>query len=1024
MNKKTYMKSFLLAIMLLTVKCAVGQELGQVTLPSPTATALARYGDIPMSYYTGRANIEVPIYSTEQRGIPLNVSLTYDTSGINASSLPSWTGYGWSLNAGGVITRVVQGGCDELDYSQTNMPSAHNYFTNPETLAGYVNTYQSNHDIHQLAVTNMLFGSNDYNPDVFYFNFMGKTGRFFYGQDAEWHVLSDDNLMVEFDVSNNSNYIYPFFKNLNSGTNVNVTQLKTIKGFTIVDDDGTRYIFGANSTPSNTDLDTVANSIEYSIPFFYSAKGNVVRNTHKSMVASAWYLTEVQNRFGVTLYRFKYDRGLFVVQINKVQESVYMSGSGWGVNYTNFHVNDDFPFALCLNSPVYLKSIEMPLDGTEISFSQMENGEISSHTFYQSFYDYLSPSSSSQLINVFRILAGMVGENNIPNYGKVVFSLLQTGSASISPYQCKFNAAKDIDPIASMAIRPLEWIRIKRNGTQGASYKLGYMNANSYRLLMSGVQIFNKTYSSIGKYDFSYYSPSLMPKDLLNTPTDYWGYFNNNGTSKTPSLSATKSCMLKTIKYPTGGMTELFYGLNSYTKIISDDRQSTVAESGNAGGLRVDSILNYSDGARTEVLGARRFVYEQGELFARPKLSWNNWVARKTDGGTVIISYSRNNSIVPLCNSFGPHIGYSKVKEMFADGSRKEYSYSNMTECRDHACVIAASTTPTPYDSFSEVGYKRGKLKSESVYDSRNIRRSQTTYEYRTDNVENKFVYASNLSLQSLGSSAAYSYYIGGVYKMFYPKYDVVATTKLLVNNDGYVNDHTIYQKADYDLYANITGSHSSKAEIRKCLSSTTYRTIGSATDTLKTMYEYPVTGTNFTNSFFLPLIRTRQYHNGSLMGGKQTAYVQQYGFMLPATEIDIAPSGTGVVATTYHTYGTDGLLQTYTPKGKCKTKLFYDSRNRLIAKVACVSGYSDIVLNENAASPLMVVKKNGASIFTVPGTEAVVYRYTSSGLLESVTTGSGQTQHFRYDDLGQLTEIRDTNDKLIKRFEYNLQNK
>lgn len=92
-------------------------------IPTPNTTAISRYGVIPMSLYTGKANISVPVFSSTLRGITLNASLVYDTSGILINTLPSWTGTSWTLDVGGVITRAVKGYPDE--YDQTNNHIGH-----------------------------------------------------------------------------------------------------------------------------------------------------------------------------------------------------------------------------------------------------------------------------------------------------------------------------------------------------------------------------------------------------------------------------------------------------------------------------------------------------------------------------------------------------------------------------------------------------------------------------------------------------------------------------------------------------------------------------------------------------------------------------------------------------------------------------------------------------------------------------------------------------------------------------------
>ncbi len=92
---------------------ADGQDPTNLFPPSPTAAGLARYGDIPVSNHTGTPNINIPIYEVKTRDLSLPISLSYHASGIKVADLASWVGLGWSLNAGGVITRTIQSLPDE-----------------------------------------------------------------------------------------------------------------------------------------------------------------------------------------------------------------------------------------------------------------------------------------------------------------------------------------------------------------------------------------------------------------------------------------------------------------------------------------------------------------------------------------------------------------------------------------------------------------------------------------------------------------------------------------------------------------------------------------------------------------------------------------------------------------------------------------------------------------------------------------------------------------------------------------------
>ncbi|MCZ8072449.1 MAG: hypothetical protein ACK5SJ_05645 [Bacteroidota bacterium] len=86
-----------------------------VTMPSPNAASLGKFGDITIGYHVGTPNIDVPIYELKQGDLNVPISLKYQPGGIKVADIPSWVGSGWALIAGGVITRAIVGLPDELN---------------------------------------------------------------------------------------------------------------------------------------------------------------------------------------------------------------------------------------------------------------------------------------------------------------------------------------------------------------------------------------------------------------------------------------------------------------------------------------------------------------------------------------------------------------------------------------------------------------------------------------------------------------------------------------------------------------------------------------------------------------------------------------------------------------------------------------------------------------------------------------------------------------------------------------------
>lgn len=1051
---------FIIYILTFTVNSLYAQ-IGQLDIPSPSSIALAKYGDIPVSTYTGRANISIPIYSMEQAGVKLDINLSYDTSGILASSLPGWTGYGWTLNAGGVITRVVNGGCDEYDYDQFSYltPSYHNYFQDPSKLKEWVDQYQTNHDMYELVERKLRHDNRsdnnqyDYNPDLFYFNFMGKTGRFFYGHDSQWHVASDENLKIEFSVTNKNNYIKPYFRSLSyrdenegGGYDYLNLQMNTIKGFTIIDEDGTRYIFGDNSNKTehaSDGFENRANAIEYSMALMYAHRNYQVSSGGQALNATAWYLTEIQNRFGRTLYKFEYERGKFIVQINKVDERVQYNShtpGTLGVTYMDIPGKNKFPYALSLNSPVYLKRILVPETNFKLDFVQSNNIELTSDDFYMDFYDFLYPARYSNYRELgYKVLQERFGD--YPGTGNYLFPILQTDNKLILPYHSKSNVNKQYDPLRSMAICPLEEIIISQDDNVISSRKLEYTDGHKQRLLLTNIGIIDEKSIPVGKYNFAYFESEKLPKNLLELDTDYWGYYTDN-TNKTPNLNYAKYGMLTQIKYPTGGITEIEYGSHKYSKVLSDDRQSFTEESGCAGGLRVESIKNYSDASKKELFNMKEYIYSEGELFAKPKLIWYWEAPNLIDGASLCLNFWRNNSIIPLCNSFGPHIGYSKVTEKYCDGSYKEYSYTNISSYKDDLPVISACTSPSPFDSFTERGYQRGKLLSEVLYSSSKELLSSTEYQYRSDKdkMEENFVYFSNLESGYAGNpsgnvSAQLCFYKGGIKKIFYPKYDIVDVKKTVKYGDQYITDYIHYDKRDYTIYA----PDSRGVELRKCISMTENR---EGTNSITTQFDYPIVevsrGVKFGgrrapsikkmseeekycyNNSFYPCTKTTKKRNNKVITTNETIYGFKNDLYVPIEDKKSIADGNAYAYLTYDSYLSDGRLETFTELGNCQSKLFYDSRKRLVANVTCASGYGDMNYNEK----IKMLSKNSKSVFLVPATKATVYSYNNKGMINSIASGNGNTQYYIYDTLGQLSEIRDNNNHVVKKFSNNVINK
>lgn len=159
---------------------------------APDAAALGKYVDMPVSNYSGLADISIPLYSYRANKLSFPISLSYHSSGIRVRDIPGTVGAGFSLQAGGVITRVVRGITDGNDLTHPGV-----YKENLGTLGSPGSPDYPDYRMMPGVTSAVYVGDNnkiDTEFDVFYYNFMGYSGRFTYNKFGEIVMLGVTNL--------------------------------------------------------------------------------------------------------------------------------------------------------------------------------------------------------------------------------------------------------------------------------------------------------------------------------------------------------------------------------------------------------------------------------------------------------------------------------------------------------------------------------------------------------------------------------------------------------------------------------------------------------------------------------------------------------------------------------------------------------------------------------------------------------------------------------------------------------------
>lgn len=239
--------------------------------PSPEAYSLMEYSEIPVSLYTGVPDISIPIYTIRVGNYSLPISLRYHASGIKVGQEASRIGLGWSIHAGGAISRSVRGWDDLKGYwTQTD--------TIPNEDSEYI-WYSVYHD------------RKDYEPDIFHYNFDGFSGKFYANKGA------------------GSSSIVPKFLLADPEGNLRIEyQGDEMDGsFVVVTPENVKYVFGIRETKESYGM-VYGEAIDEHVGS-YPGKASAFEPDHfdsETRTISSWLLTRIEYPTGDVI-TFEYD---------------------------------------------------------------------------------------------------------------------------------------------------------------------------------------------------------------------------------------------------------------------------------------------------------------------------------------------------------------------------------------------------------------------------------------------------------------------------------------------------------------------------------------------------------------------------------------------------------------------------------------------------------------------------------------------------------------------------------------------
>ncbi len=152
--------------------------LPKIVPATPEAGGIAKYGNYQVNMYTGVPDISIPLYQLQVGELSVPISISYHASGIKVSDIASNVGLGWSLFAGGIISRKIMGRPDE-------QPGNYLSGATVKTVAQINTLVQADLDYLRSASQ----GNSDVEPDIFSYSYPGGSGKFVFNQQNNFKPI-------------------------------------------------------------------------------------------------------------------------------------------------------------------------------------------------------------------------------------------------------------------------------------------------------------------------------------------------------------------------------------------------------------------------------------------------------------------------------------------------------------------------------------------------------------------------------------------------------------------------------------------------------------------------------------------------------------------------------------------------------------------------------------------------------------------------------------------------------------------
>lgn len=505
-----------------------------VKILTPEASELAKYVEIPVGYFSGVPQVNLPLYEIVDGDIKIPITLNYHAVGHKVNEESSIVGLGWSLNVGGEIILVKRGGGNKgsdtvvEDFDENIPMPTSNDDMNPHyhMLEAYRDgRYLAENGEHENYFCDNWLGYNfkeiDGERDLYIFNFHNYTGKFMFVRKWE-----NNSIKIVPEVIDRQNIK---FKKITASTNNSSHAYGGKYIFEAIAEDGFIYKFG---------ISDYSRSI---IKKVYKQGTQIDGGVYPDVVSS-YKLTSIQSPVSNKIVRFNYltptERSLhspsydYLLKMRKYS-NLPTSLSEWHDSYTQYSYTE--------SQNKYLEQIIF--SGGRVNF------------YYSDRLDIYNGKKLDSII---------VRNNNNTIIKKIYFNTL------LAKEQNYFKSPTSGDPYPQSNNKSTLFSEIK--------------SCSDKRLKLTDITIGSEI------YQFKYNEDIMLPAKT-SLSMDYWGFYNGasnstllpkpmylqyyasyvppelgnvTGSDRIPNANYIQANILKDITYPTKGKSTFLYEPHSF----------------------------------------------------------------------------------------------------------------------------------------------------------------------------------------------------------------------------------------------------------------------------------------------------------------------------------------------------------------------------------------------------------------------------------------------------------------------------